>query len=518
MPTLLLASALGAGRDAAVAPGRVLAAFSGAAMESAQPVTQPAEDPSTQPSTQPTTAPASQPTTAPASQPTTSPSTQPTTAPASQPASKPASQPATSPTTKPAEEEVYFAITGGIVHPVSGPDRRDVTILCKDGKIVEIGRHVVVPEGATTIDASGLHVYPGLIACNSFGIVGSGKVEDSTNAFSLNMTLANAGGLTTVVTGNTAAKVSYGSLEGMVLREDLFVNLRARSSADRRAVRETFEEVRQYIRDKAEFDRRKAEGDQDAKAPDESKIKGRNEEYYKLIRREKTALVQADSRTELLGLCELIEHFGFDAVIRGAGEGWTIPDVLGRANVKVIVMPRRIAPRDERSVQDTGGSIEMAAILYRHGVDIAVTSGSGGISLVGLAGADLLNLPMDAAFAVKGGLPEKAAIESITLGAARVLGIDDRVGSIDVGKDADFIITDGRLLEFYSTVQYTIVNGEKVYDKSDESLFAHIRPRPPAEAAPLETQPATTQPATTQPAYKFWPRPFKRKPAPWVNP
>lgn len=495
---LLQVSALGAGQSAVLARGATHVSFATTQQGGGEPATQPVGEPASRPATQPSTQPASQP------------STQPATQPASGPASQPASAAASQPTSKPAEEDAYFAITGGIVHPVSGPDRRDVTILCKDGRILDIGRTVVVPEGARRLDAAGLHIYPGLIACSSFGIVGSGSVADSTNVFSLNMTLANAGGLTTVVTGNTAAKVTYGTTEGLVLRDNLFVNLRVRSSADRRAAREAFEDVRKYLRDKEAYDRKKAEGDQDAKAPDENRIKGRNEDYYKLIRRERTALVQADGRTELLGLCELIEQYGFVAVIRGAGEGWTIPDVLGRAGVKAIVTPRRIAARNEQSVQDTGGSIETAAILYRHGVDVAVTSGGGGISLVGLAGNDLLNLPMEAAFAVKGGLSEKAAVESITLAAARILGIDDRVGSIDVGKDADFIITDGRLLDFYTTVQFTIVNGRVVYDKAADTLFAHVRPR-------ATDTPAATQPAT-QPTYKHWPRPFKPKPPPWVTP
>src|SRR5690606_25678910 len=80
----------------------------------------------------------------------------------------------------------------------------------------------------------------------------------------------------------------------------------------------------------------------------------------------------------------------------------------------------------------------------------------------------------------------------------RVLGIDDRVGSIAPGKDADFIVTDGPLLDFYTQVHWTVINGRIVYDKAEESLFGHIRPRTP-----------TTQPAP----YKFWPRPFNPRPA-----
>ena len=473
--------------------------------------------PSTQPEKDtPTTGPSSRP----SSQPTSQPSTQPTSGPASRATTSTttttASAPASEPTTKPAKpKDRYFALRGGIVHPVSGPDIRGVTILCKNGRIKAIGRHPNLPDDTEVLDAEGMHVYPGLIGANSRGIVGSEPPEDTTNVFSTNMRLANAGGLTTVVTGNMAAKITFGSVEGMSLRKDLFVKLRYGKATERRRVRKALEEVRQYLRDKEDYDRKKAErdargkgekkseddddGDDDLKPPDESAIKGGNAKYLQLIKKEKAAITTANSRQELTAICELAEEFGIRFVVRGASEGWTIPGRLGRAGVKAIVTPRQVPNRDDRRNQPHGGSIENAVILYDHGVDIAVTAQSSGISLMGIGGQDLLNLPMEAAYAVRGGLSEPAAIESITLAAARVLGIDDRVGSIEVGKDADFILCDGKLLHFFTTVQQTIVNGRVVYTKSEETLFADIRPRTP-----------TTQPAK----YKFWPRPFKPKPPP----
>ncbi len=464
--------------------------------------TAPATQPTTSPSTQPTSRPTSGPTSAPASQPTTSPATQPASQPTtSQTAtSKAAEETASQPASQPAEpKDQYLAVIGGVVHPVSGPTRRDVTILCKNGKIQAIGRHLSLPDGTERLDASGMHVYPGLVASNTRRIVGSEPPEDTTNVFSTYLRLANAGGLTTVVTGNTAAKATFGSLDGIVLRKNLFIKLRYRRPAERRKLREALDAVRNYLREKEVFDKKKAGGNKEAKAPDEAPIKGRNAQYLQLLKREKTALIAADSRKELIAVCDLAGNYGIRIVIAGATEGWSIAGRLGRAGIKAIVTPRRVRDRDERLNQPTGNTIENAAILWDHGVDVAITAPSSGISLGGLAGRDMLNLPMEAASAVRGGLPESAAIESITLTAARILGIDDRVGSIEIGKDADFIICDGRLLDFYTTTQWTVVNGRTTYDKADESLLADIRPRTPS-----------TQPAK----YKFWPRPFKPKPAP----
>ena len=95
---------------------------------------------------------------------------------------------------------------------------------------------------------------------------------------------------------------------------------------------------------------------------------------------------------------------------------------------------------------------------------------------MGLAGRDLMHLPMEAAFAVRGGLSQKAALAAITLDAAKILGIDHRVGSIEIGKDADFAIVDGDILHYMTMVRWTVVNGHVAYDKQKDSLLEHIRP------------------------------------------
>lgn len=452
--------------------------------------------PATQPESQPASRPASQPTTSPATQPSTQPTTAPTSKPASQPTTAEASQQATPPD-KPKDK--YFAIVGGTLHPVSGRSITGVTVLCKNGRILAIGRDIQLPKETERLDADGFHIYPGLIASDTRGIIGAEPPEETTNVFATAIRLANAAGITTAVVGNSAAKASYGSLDGMLLRKDLFIDIRYRSASDRRTLRESLQNVRKYLRDKEAYDSRKAAGDENAKPPADAPVTGGNAKYLQLIKKEKAAVVSADSRRYLIALCELAEEFGIRIVIRGAMEGWTLPDRLGRAGISVISMPRRLSSRDDRLNQPHGGNIENAAILHRHGVEVGVTSSSPMISLGGLAGRDLQHLAMEAAYAVRGGMSERSAIESITLTAARIHGIDDRVGSIEVGKDADFIICSGPLLDFYTAVEWTVVNGRIVYDKQEETLFAHIRPRTP-----------TTQPAP----YTFWPRPFKPRPAP----
>jgi imidazolonepropionase-like amidohydrolase len=125
---------------------------------------------------------------------------------------------------------------------------------------------------------------------------------------------------------------------------------------------------------------------------------------------------------------------------------------------------------------------------------VAVLPQDTSISLSGLVGRDLGHLPIEAAFAVRGGLPELAALQAITLVPARLLGVEHRVGSLERGKDCDLIVTDGDLLHYETFVQYAVVEGKLVYDKEKEHYFAHIRPREEADVVPVVPQPVPEQP------------------------
>jgi adenine deaminase len=107
-----------------------------------------------------------------------------------------------------------------------------------------------------------------------------------------------------------------------------------------------------------------------------------------------------------------------------------------------------------------------------------------------------MHLPIEADFAVRGGLSEQAALEAITIVPARVLGVDHRVGSLEVGKDCDLVVTDGDILHYQTFVQYAVVEGKQVYDKSAELFFAHIRPHAETTLAPEQRVDPGEEPAT----------------------
>ena len=379
----------------------------------------------------------------------------------------------------------FFAVTGAVVHTVTGPVLRGPTVLCKNGKIAAIGHDVVIPEGAETLDAKGFHVYPGLVAVSSSGILGSEPPEDSTDLYSLSLSLGLAGGVTTVVTGNTAAKLTFGTLEDHVVKRKLFTTLQysTRDPGGRRKFRQALDRARQHLRDLEAHEEKKKQNPK-AKPPETAWLKGQYQTALKLLRHEVVAVADANTAWELQQLADLAGQYDFRLVVRGAREGWVAAPAMARAGLRAVITPRSRRDPDERTNHPNGSSIENAKILHDHGVTFAIIPSSTRVYPNGFVGRDLRHFPMEAAFAVRGGLAGEVALRAITIDAARVLGVDHRVGSVEVGKDADFAIADGDLLHYMTLVRWTVVNGRIGYDKEKDSLLSHIRPGGDRDAPP----------------------------------
>ncbi len=379
------------------------------------------------------------------------------------------------------DEPEWFACVGGDVHTGTGAVLRGATVLSKDGVIEEVGHGVDVPEGATVLDVTGLRVYPGLVAISSSGLMGgSSDFEDSVDPFSSRMLLALASGITSTGQSSAALKLKRGEIEGVVLRDKHLVSQSYGNASTRRSLREKLEKASAYLR---EYEQWEVDVKKDKELKEPSK-KGVDSAVLGILRGRTLARFGANDRDELLAIARLAQRFGFRPVFDGCREGWTVADELGRAGAFAIVTPRNRRDKTESLVRPGGSSIENAAILHSHGVQVAVVPGSKGVDLGGIVGRDILHLPIEAGFAIRGGLPESAAFEAITIIPARLLGIEHRVGSIEVGKDCDLIVTDGDVLHYETFVQFTVVEGKQVYDKQEELYFAHIRPRPVVEIAP----------------------------------
>jgi len=392
----------------------------------------------------------------------------------------------------------WLAVVGGEVHTGTGAVLRGATVLAKDGEIKQVGHGVRVPDDATVIDASGLRVYPGLVAFDSSGLFGRSGSEfaDTIDPFNSRMVLALAAGITTAAQSDTAVKLKRGEIADVVLREKYLVTQSYSTSnpTGKQSLLEKLERAAEYMREYRVWEEKKKD-DKDLKEPSR---RGVDSTVLSILRGEVLARFNADSRTELLDIARLAQRFSFRPVIVGCTEGWTVADELGRAGAYAVVTPRERDDKPEQLVRPGGSSIENAAILYRAGVQVAIVPPQKGVDLGGTVGRDILHLPIEAGFAVRGGLSEQAAFEAITIVPARLLGVDHRVGTIEVGKDCDLILTDGDVLHYQTFVQYAVVGGKQVYDKSKELYFAHIRPRPEAALAPETRVDPGTEPAADE--------------------
>lgn len=378
----------------------------------------------------------------------------------------------------------WLAIVGGDVHTGTGAVLRGATILSRDGRIKAIGQSVTLPEGTEVHDVTGYRVYPGLVAFDSSGLIGRSNSDfgDTVDPFNSRMVLALAAGITTAGQGGTAVKLRRGEIEDIVMREDFLAPLSFSSSnpTGKRDLIEKLEKATAYQRAYREWEIKKKE-DKDLKEPSK---KGVDSKVLEVLRAETLARFNADDRGELLAIAKLAQRFGFRPVIVGCAEGWTVAGELGRAGAYAVVTPRYRRDKSEELVRPGGSSIENAAILHAAGVQVAIVPASKGVDLGGIVGRDILHLPIEADFAIRGGLSQEAAFEAITIVPARLLGVQHRVGTIEVGKDCDVIVTDGDVMHYQTFVQYAFVAGKRVYDKEAELYFAHIRPRPSSELAP----------------------------------
>jgi imidazolonepropionase-like amidohydrolase len=399
-----------------------------------------------------------------------------------------------------AAKDVWVALVGGDVETVTKGRLKGATVLIKNGVIHRVGTDVEIPAEAVRYEVKGRLVCPGFVACSarSLGVAGfssSPKIADAVDPYSETINLALASGITSAYvetgmgggmfggrTSGTAApsavlKMAYGDLEGMVVVEPAAVQLSSwisGSASERYAVREAFLQVREYLEKAKDFDARKAAGKTGEKDVAPVAPAGR-EAYVKLMKGEAIARIVAPRMSDIQRALQLVNDFRFKCVLVDVDEGWTMADEIGRSRCWCVITPRHKASPDRNSNQPSGWSIEQAAILKKAGVKFGITALTPQVSTGGIAGRDLMNLNLEAGYAIRGGLDEQTALEALTITAAEMCGVEGRLGSIEAGKDADLLVLDGGVFDYRTFVLMTFVNGKLVYDKDKSSIYNHLK-------------------------------------------
>ena len=397
------------------------------------------------------------------------------------------------PEEKPKEEkkvEHWLAVTGGDVYLGTGVLLRRTTILIGDDKIHALGQDIDIPKGAEILDASGKFVSPGFCAVkgSSMGAPSrapSGKYQDEVNPFDPSIKRGLAAGITSFLVqanqgsatpaGKSAViKLAFGDLEGMICKEETVLSMRVPLDPQKM---HTFRKL--VVATKEHQDKLEELG------PDEKKPKAPkgSEPILRLLEGKAKLWIGASrgfSTDSIRQAMQISELLGTGVVLDNPSTAWVLPDEIATTGSMAILNPREKIPADPARPDSTGSNMASAAILSDAGVPVAVTPPGGrfggpspGTGVI--FGQDLNTPHNDAAYAVRGGLDNRKALSTITLDAARIMGVGDRVGSIEVGKDADLLILDGDPLHYKTFVQVAIVNGKVVYEKDKEPFYSHIK-------------------------------------------
>ncbi len=387
-----------------------------------------------------------------------------------------------------------IALTGGTIHPVVGEPIENGTIVFDKGKIIAIGTQVELPDNCRVISVEGLHVYPVLIAANTviglveipavratrdFAEVGEIKpnvrAETAINPDSeiIPVTRANGIGLALsvpqggLISGTSALIMLDGwTWEQMTLKAPVALHVRWPSMAIRKGPRVKQSPAEQQKAIDAKIQKiRQAFADARAywKAKQAEKTRGipyhdtdsRWEAMIPVLKGEVPVFVHANTVREMKAAIAWAEEEGIQLVIVGGYDAWRIADELKERNIPVIIAGIHRLPLRRWEAYDTPFSV--AAKLSKAGVKFCIaTEGSP------FGAAHERNLPYHAATAAAYGLPREEALKAVTLYAAEILGVADRVGSLEVGKDATLMVTTGDPLEITTQVKQMFLQGRQI--------------------------------------------------------
>lgn len=394
-----------------------------------------------------------------------------------------------------------IALIGGTIHSVSGSDYAGGTIVFDKGKIIGLGMNVAVPADAEKIDVTGKQVYPGLIDANTaIGLTEIGAVRatnDRTETGSINpnvkaqvavnpeselIPVARSNGITLVLTEPAGGVISGTSAllyldgwtwEDMTFKAPVGMHLDWPSMVPRTAWwMQDSEEKQLQDRDKALNDIRDAFKDARsymiAKQAEASpgvpyhNFDSRWEAMIPVLEGKVPLIVNADQIQQIQAAVAFAEKEKVKLIIDGGYDAPLCADLLKKDSVPVIVDGTHREPQRDDDPYDSPFTVP--ARLRSAGVAFCISGGG--------EAANVRNLPYQCATAVTYGLAKDEGLKAMTLYPAQILGVSDRVGSLEIGKDATIIVTTGDPLEIPTQVTMEFIQGKKI-DLSDKQKILY---------------------------------------------
>jgi imidazolonepropionase-like amidohydrolase len=368
------------------------------------------------------------------------------------------------------------------------------TIVISDGKIAAVGAGVKIPAGAQIINGQGLEVYPGMI--NAWSNIGLTEITSvpatvdtiemgdfnphllafsATHLESEHIPVARVNGITSSISapsggvisgqavllhldGWTADEMAIRKSAGMVLA---FPSLSPRTSgfggggSGGGARRETFaERKRSYDRRTTELSNLLEAARHYVKARSANpatEVDRKLEALGPVVRGEMTVFLQADTARDIKNAVEFARKEKLKIVLQGGREAHKVTDLLKKENIAVILGSIVALPTRDDDPYDARFTVPRD--LARAGIKFALTSPSS---------SDVRNLPYEAGFAQAYGLTHDEALRAVTINPAEILGTKDILGSIETGKIADLVVTDGDLLEIRTQIKHLFIAGKSV--------------------------------------------------------
>lgn len=409
-----------------------------------------------------------------------------------------------------AQDDVYPAkdykgklyITGGTIHIGNGQVIENGTIAVDNGKIVEVGQHITVPSGSDVkvVDARGRQVYPGLILPVTDlglkeianGVRGSNDYDElgdlnpsirsivayNTDSKIINTLKANGillasvtpqGG--TISGSSTVVQLDAWNWEDAAYKMDgaIHVNMPSFIVRPRRFGRrpgtepptnptkealDKVEEIKTFFREAKAY----------LQMPSHKETNLKFEAVKGLFSKRQKLFVHGDQVKQMLVAVDFVREFGFDVVIVGGSESWLIAPLLKANNIAVILNQEHALPTTEDD--DVDQPYKTPAALQKAGVLFALNDDHDE--------SRYRNLSFNAGTAAAYGLTKEQALQAITLNSARILGIDDRTGSLEAGKDANIVISGGDILDMRtSLIEHCFIQGREVSLDNKQTQLYH---------------------------------------------
>lgn len=384
-------------------------------------------------------------------------------------------------------------IKGGLIHDAVNETPYIADILAVDGKITKIQPDISPEEGTKVVDAKGLYIYPGLVDAHShIGLDGYGigfegsdfnemndiltphlRAIDAINPMDVTLNQAALGGVTSVATGPgssnvlggtfTAIKLNGLRIDNMIIKDKVAMKCafgenpkRCYKDKNNFSRMSTAAKLRDMLFQAMEYrDKLTSAGDDLSKKP---AFNMKLEALLPVLNREIPLKAHAHRADDIFTAIRIAKEFKVKLTIEHCTEGHLIVEELAKENIPVAVGPS-LGHATKYELRNK--SFTTPGILAKAGLSVSIITDSPVIPQQYLA--------MCAGLAIKSGMEPFEALKAITINPARHIGIEERVGTLEVGKDADIVLADGEIFESLTNVVKTFIDGNLV----EASLNTH---------------------------------------------